>query len=284
MGVYEGDIEPSKVYPGAPGSMRLRLANLGSFVLCAAINALGSTGKLSSDGEGVGGISAKYTTRITPAGYAFSIWGVIYTLLAIFSIWQLLPGQRAFNTIIDEQIRWLFVASNCFNALWIAIFVQGTLAAVWISSVILFVLLGTLLAIMVRAELWQKPRATYAEMVAVDIAFSIYAGWTTAASILNVALSLSGSGWRGSSGFGEDDWSALMGAIAAIIYLTVVVRRKDGVYGLVYCWAAVAIVHKNSGSDAIMITYYVCAAIVGVVSLIALYMGHTARDSYETLA
>jgi hypothetical protein len=45
--------------------------------------------------------------------------------------------------------------------------------------------LATLLAIMLRAELWENPRETIGEMVVVDATFSIYAGWVTAASIVN---------------------------------------------------------------------------------------------------
>jgi hypothetical protein len=53
----------------------------------------------------------------------------------------------------------------------------------------LFALLITLLRLMVRAKLWQVARERWVELVVVDCAFSIYAGWVTAASIVNVVSS-----------------------------------------------------------------------------------------------
>lgn len=64
--------------------------------------------------------------------------------------------------------------------------VQGSLAALWISSILLFALVGSVMAILVRGRLWQESRDTVVEFVAVDCAFSVYAGWITAASIVNV--------------------------------------------------------------------------------------------------
>ncbi|RZK87514.1 MAG: hypothetical protein EOO62_39090, partial [Hymenobacter sp.] len=42
-----------------------------------------------------GQMSARHPTLLTPAGYAFSIWGVIFSGLILYTIWQLLPRQRA---------------------------------------------------------------------------------------------------------------------------------------------------------------------------------------------
>src|SRR5205823_422208 len=45
-------------------------------------------------GQTMGMVSAKYPTLLTPAGYAFSIWGLIFLGLVVYAIWQLLPGQQ----------------------------------------------------------------------------------------------------------------------------------------------------------------------------------------------
>eukprot|EP00037_Helgoeca_nana_P023247 m.240647 g.240647 ORF g.240647 m.240647 type:complete len:232 (-) comp26288_c0_seq3:2730-3425(-) len=192
MGVVyedEGEVEskPFAAGKGETGSLALRVCNFASFLVAVVLNSLGSTGHLSSSGKGVGDVSNDYATKITPAGYAFSIWGIIYFLMAAFVIWQMLPSQRTGSAVVllDHQISWLFVSSNVINSIWIISWVQGTLASVWIACLLLFALLATLLAIMLRAELWENPRETIAEMVVVDATFSIYAGWVTAASIVN---------------------------------------------------------------------------------------------------
>eukprot|EP00036_Acanthoecidae_sp_10tr_P005096 CAMPEP_0182940222 /NCGR_PEP_ID=MMETSP0105_2-20130417/46943_1 /TAXON_ID=81532 ORGANISM="Acanthoeca-like sp., Strain 10tr" /NCGR_SAMPLE_ID=MMETSP0105_2 /ASSEMBLY_ACC=CAM_ASM_000205 /LENGTH=272 /DNA_ID=CAMNT_0025079691 /DNA_START=64 /DNA_END=879 /DNA_ORIENTATION=+ len=266
------------------GSLPLRLSNLGSFVLACIINGLGSTGKLSPDGQGVGDVSNEYETRITPAGYAFSIWGVIYCLMAAFVVWQLLPQQRRHLEVIDDQIGWIFAVSNVVNSVWIIVWVQGTLASVWIAAILLFSLLALLLCIVVRAETWQKPRDSLTQLVVVDGTFSLYSGWVTVASILNMAVALKASGWRGNDDFTESDWSALMGSIAAIIYLVFIFRRRDGLYGLVFCWAAIAIISNNRGDRVIEVTYSVWTALVGLAALTTLAFFRKNTAAYDTIA
>ena len=75
-----------------------------------------------------------------------------------------------------------------------------------------------------------------------------------------------------------------MGAVAAVIYLVVLYRRKDGFYGLVYCWAATAILKNNPGSQSMLITYSICITLVAVASILSFYIGHRNRANYEALA
>jgi benzodiazapine receptor len=39
-------------------------------------------------------VSNMHPTLITPAGFTFAIWGIIYTLLLLFTVYQLLPKNR----------------------------------------------------------------------------------------------------------------------------------------------------------------------------------------------
>ena len=72
-------------------------------------NALAGTGRLN--GVMTNEVSDKYPTVLTPAGYAFSIWGLIYVGLIAFTIYQLLPSrlERLRN------VRLLFSFSICFD-------------------------------------------------------------------------------------------------------------------------------------------------------------------------
>ncbi|MBS7635092.1 hypothetical protein KEJ34_06350 [Candidatus Bathyarchaeota archaeon] len=49
-------------------------------------------------------------TLIIPAGYVFSIWGIIYILLAIFVFYQALPNQQAKE--FRAKVSYLFIASS----------------------------------------------------------------------------------------------------------------------------------------------------------------------------
>ena len=60
------------------------------FAVAMVINSLAGSGKI---GVRVGAISDLYNTLITPPGYTFSIWGLIYTLWGLFVLLQLLPNK-----------------------------------------------------------------------------------------------------------------------------------------------------------------------------------------------
>ena len=80
--------------------------------------------------------------------------------------------------LLTRQISWLFVASNVFNSAWICTFVWGTNPAIWISTVFILGLEGCLIAIYLRADLWKARRESVLEFLAVDVAFSVYLGWS----------------------------------------------------------------------------------------------------------
>src|SRR5688572_14070003 len=87
-----------------------------------------------------GDVSDKYPTFITPSGYAFAIWGLIYLGLILFSIYQALLGSRSRL----ESVRTPYILSCVANCAWIYLWhyesIIGSLAAI-------LVLLGTLVYI-----------------------------------------------------------------------------------------------------------------------------------------
>ena len=75
---------------------------------------------------------------------------------------------------------------------WILTWIGGTPATVLVSSALLFGLVGTNLAILSRGGAWQsEPPRQWADTLLFDIPFSIYTGWVTVASIVNVAAAAS---------------------------------------------------------------------------------------------
>jgi len=109
------------------------------------INALGSSGTIT--GKGVGQISDEFPTLITPAGYAFSIWGVIYTFLAIFVVYQLVKYKSMNKKLIFEDIKYTFSANMVLNAAWILVFCFGTPVSMGFSVILIAAILVTILMI-----------------------------------------------------------------------------------------------------------------------------------------
>src|SRR5690242_14238874 len=101
-----------------PGKRRLTALQAGNAVTFAAVIAINSLagGTKLLGGRNTADVSAAYPTLVTPAGFTFAIWGVIYALLAIFVVFQLLPKHRQdpFNGRVD----YLFILSGIFNIAW----------------------------------------------------------------------------------------------------------------------------------------------------------------------
>ena len=182
-------------------------------------------------------------------------------------IWGLLPRNKESVTLWVD-FGYLFAGSNLLNGVWIIVWVQNTDACVILAAILLLTLLATVMLMITRAQTWSRDRPGGAlEFAVVDVAFSIYGGWLTVAAAVNVTAALVACKWDGSP-WTEEGWSVLMVCVAAAIFLAFTWRRRDGVYGLVYTWAVLAIASANRGtSEAINDASVAMAAIVGAASL-----------------
>jgi len=238
----------------------LQGSNIVAFIVTVAVNALaGSTTLLG--GKTSGDISDLYPTLITPAGYTFSIWGLIYTLLLIFIVYQTLPRNREQPFL--RQVGPFFALSSIFNVLWLFLWHYELITS---SVVLMFALLATLIAIYLRLNIGRVD-VTLTEKVCVHIPFSVYLGWITVASIANVAVALTSVGWDG-GGIEPATWAPLVIVVALLITLSVITMRKDAAYGLVLVWALAGIMAKQTENQAIVLT-----AEVSIVIIIAAIIG-----------
>lgn len=232
--------------------LALRVANVAAYALCLASNGWA--------GSKIGGVSRKYPNAIVPDGWAFGIWGIIYTLLTAFIVYQAVCRTPAATAIVNS-IGWLWVASCACNALWIVLFVQATPLFVCLSCPVLFGLLAVNIGILYKAEAWQPDNGHGAlDRLVVALPFSIYSGWTTVASIVNVACAGVALQWDGHP-LTPSAWSAVLICVAAVINLLVLARRGDPVYPLVFVWASAAI-HTGHKSDELVATTALVAAVV----------------------
>jgi len=131
-----------------------------------------------------------WDTRIDPAGYAFSIWGVIYSLLGVFAIYQAIPSEWVpdrNDELIFGDIGYVFMANMLGNAAWLIMFqtnnVYGMIAA-------LFDISGMLASNLYIMMCSTRTYVDIFELISLRGGFSIYSGWVTAATILNVTYVL----------------------------------------------------------------------------------------------
>ncbi len=240
----------------AKNSALLKWSNIMAFLFTVLVNSLaGSTTILG--GKNTAQISDTNPTLITPAGYVFSIWGVIYILLGIFVVFQALPSEKEKD--YQKRIGWLFILSSLLNIAWLFVWQFEYLS---LSVVLMFLLLATLISIYLRLNIG-KSTASLREKLAVHVPFSVYLGWITIASIANVAVTLVSVNWDG-FGISPETWATLIIIIALSVTLLVIVLRKDVAYGLVIIWALVGIAVKQSENQNIVMITEISAIIIAI--------------------
>jgi benzodiazapine receptor len=238
----------------ANNQVLLKWSNIVAFVFTVIINSLaGSTTLLG--GVNTAQFSDSNPTLITPAGYVFSIWGIIYVLLGVFVIYQVLPSQK--EKEYTKKVGGLFVLSSILNIVWLFLWQYEILS---VSVVLMFLLLATLIAIYLRLNIG-KSAVSLREELAVHVPFSVYLGWITIASIANVSVFLVSENWDG-FGISAETWATLIIIVALVITLLVLATRRDIAYGLVIIWALVGIAVKQSGNQNIVILTEASALIV----------------------
>ena len=241
----------------------LRIANPIAFIATIIVNGLaGSTTLLG--GQDTAAISDANFTLITPAGYVFAIWGIIYTLLGMFVIYQALPSQKGKE--YQTKIGWLFVLSNLINIIWLFLWQYEQLI---LSVPLMFMLLATLIMIYQRLDIG-KSKPELKEKIAIQLPFSTYLGWITIASIANVATTLVSIEWD-SFGISTEIWASTIIIIALLVASIVIVTRKDIAYTLVIAWAFVGISVAQTNQNIITLTQISTAIALILLATVILY-------------
>ena len=246
----------------------LLIGNTLSLIFALALNGL--AGSAVFNGKTVGEISARYDTLIAPAGYAFAIWGVIYLLLLLFVGYQWYAWLRNREDTALKQTGIWFTLGNIANGLWIAAWLNECLG---ISVLLIFILLFSLimLTLKLRLEIWDAPLQTIGF---VWWPICIYLGWIVVASVANVAAYLVSLNWQGGL-LSPPTWTVIMIAIAAVIYLLLILKRNMREAALVGVWAFIAIaVRQWAVHDEIV---YAALAGAGVLLIVVSWHGYKNR-------
>jgi len=218
-----------------------------------AFNGLAATGRVNGVAAEV--ISDKYPTVLTPAGYAFSIWSLIYLGLLAFSVYQLLPA----NLLRFRPVRLLYIISCVLNCAWIYFWHREQIG---ICLLLIVALLMTLIALIV---LFRRPGSEGGAIFTKTV-FGIYAGWVTAATLVNFTIFLKYSGFEMSATV----WT-IHGVICILLaaFLSVIVRFKlqNYLYPLAIAWAATAIAVKQSGNTAMVVAASICVIVCLVMAI-----------------
>ena len=216
--------------------------NIAAFILVIVFNWLSNA--LPFNGQSQTDIAAKYPSLFTPAGFTFSIWGVIYLTLLAFIIYQALPSQRQ-NALI-ARLSVPFKISCIGNASWLVAWHYDQLV---LALLIMLVMLATLV-IIYRSLLAEIGRATLLQHLVLYLPFSLYTSWISVATIANVSIIQTSYGWD-NVGLTAVNWTLLKLAVAGAVGATVVLKTRDAVFVLVTAWAAYGIAAKQVATPAL---------------------------------
>lgn len=242
------------------------------------MNYLSNTGLFG--GQTNGEVSDKYHTLITPAGYAFSIWGLIFLGLLAFAVYQALPMQRTNPRF--QAVGWWVVLNAFCNAIWSPLF---NTERIGLALVVILIMLFSL--VMIEQWLLARPQVpllptdpdvTLPEFAAspietwlARIPFSIYFGWLTVATILNVAVYLRATAFS-LMGLSESTWATAILIVGLLVGAIVFNRFRSVAYILVFTWAyaAIAAEQREYGQVQIVaVTGAIVAVVLAIIGLIS---------------
>jgi benzodiazapine receptor len=227
---------------------------------------------LPINGKTTGELSAKYPVLITPAPYAFSIWSLIYLLLIGFVFYQF--TKRAANNKNVQNIGPWFLVSCLLNVAWILVWHYEKLLS---SMFVMIALLLSLITIYLAIRL-SKQAATLGESLFVRLPFSVYLGWISTATIVNVSVVLYAADWNG---FGLSDivWTVILLVIASLLALAIGFSYKDAAYILVFVWSFIAIAVKEGQAPEVTLAAYIGAAVLAVAAVYVLFMARKRKSA-----
>lgn len=230
-------------------------------IAAIAINVLANA--LPLNGLTTGEISDRFPVYFVPAGYVFSLWGVIYIGLLAYTIFQALPAQRA-NPRLRET-GWWVVLANLANGAWIFLWHYEYFISTLLA---MFLLLGALLVIYSRLGVGKFPVSPL-ETWAARVPFSVYLGWITVASIANVSAVLDYVRWN-QWGLSDGTWMIAMLMVVVALSAVMNFTRYDIAYAAVILWALAGIGVRFPRHGVITMAIWVAFSAVALTLLLAL--------------
>ena len=233
-----------------------RWINLAAFLATVTVNILA---ELLPIGKGsTRSISELYPSPLTPAPVTFMIWAVIYTGLAVMTVWQLFASVKR-NPGLPERIGPLFLLGSTSNIAWILCWHFDLQ-----TPAMLFMLL--LLTSLILLESRLRTSDGMPERWPVRVPVSLYYGWITVATIANISVWLMSLGFTG-FGLPSQLLQVIVLLIGGAIITLAIMRNRDPVYGVAAMWGYAGILIRHLSLDLTPVIYpwtitaaYICEA------------------------
>lgn len=233
------------------------IGNLVFFIGVLIVNGLANT--LPIGGNTTGGVAESFPSLFTPAGITFSIWGIIYLLLLLFSVYQIICLIKKNDDIeYIRKINIYFILSCIFNMIWMFAWHHEQIL---LSFIIMLFILSSLILIYLRLRKNEDSTKTSSKnQLFFHVPFSVYLGWITVATIANTSTLLVKYNWNG-FGIPGSVWTIIVLIAALIIGILFLIREKDIFFNLVLIWAFTGIIIKRASTRPFYIEIIIIAGV-----------------------
>lgn len=246
-------VEPGSVDPGSPENPRTfvtrdrswmwPIISLVGLAVVVLVNWLANW--IPFNDQTTGQIANRNPVPFQPAGWAFSIWGLIYVLLFVFVVYSFLPAGRHSSRI--QRVGPLFLVANIANISWLLLWHYNVVGA---SLIAMVVLLASLLGI--YSLLWRRAdnpgKVPVLRRLIVRVPFSVYLGWIAVAILANIQIWMSRGGWDGGP-FGLQGWAVIFLVAGVLVAAAIAFFAHDAAYPLVFVWGYLGIAQEQWDSS-----------------------------------
>ena len=207
-------------------------------LLSIAMPLVGWLSQTGAFGPDQGTVSDRYPTLLIAAGYAFSVWGLIFLLDLLYGIWQA-TGARRGDPVL-ARIAPAAALGFFLTTIWMPLFSLGLF---WLCLLVIF---GALAALAWCALQLSRPGAASGRRLA-WLALSIHASWLSLAAFLNLAQTIVAYRWLPTGNM--LGWSLALWAIAAALLLVLNARMRGNIaYLAIAAWGLIAVHIAQSSS------------------------------------
>lgn len=241
------------------------------FTQMIVVNSLANI--LPINGMTTGDLSDQLKNLFTPQGATFAIWGVIYSLLLVFTLRILIkPTDEKL-----EQLSKFFILNTLLNSGWIFAWHYQYLI------VSLALMLGLLINL-VQINLRLKNTSGWSKKITLQLPFTVYFSWISIATIANVTAVLVGYEWNRFS-ISEELWTQIILVVGILVSLSQVIYFKQITYVMVILWAYFGIYEKHIGISGfnnqypnIIIVLIICLVVMCLAALSLFYSSFIKRS------
>lgn len=231
---------------------------------------------LPLNGQNTGEISDRFPVFFVPAGYVFSIWGLIYIGLIAYAVFQALPVQKTNPRM--RSTGWPVVFGMAMNFSWLFFWHYNIFP---LTEVAMLGLLASLIVVYLRLRSGNA-EVSNVEKWSTRLPFSVYLGWISVATIANTSDVLYHLRWNGAP-LRPEVWAVIMLGAALAITAAMLLTRRDIAYAAVIVWASVGIAVKQASAALVPTAAWAVAMLVGVGILITA-IGLALKGSTKTVA